>query len=150
MRRPRRRQVKSPNESHDAELAIILPSGTRPVPYGALVTGGSRLSEGAIIHAAVAAQLLGLKVLRLEARIEATPAQLERLERLPPSPEAASAAQPAARSHPKPQRYGDRTRHLRAAREPIIGSRLKEAMDLLAEGAEGLATAGDNKPPERT
>ncbi len=128
---------------------MIVPSRAGAVTYGALVTGGSRLSEGAIIHAAVDAQLLGLKVLRLEARIEATPAQLERLERLPPSPKAASAAQPTARSHPKPQRYGERRRHLRPGREPIIGSRLKEAMDLLTEGAESLTTAANNKPPER-
>ncbi|MGI8552922.1 MAG: hypothetical protein ACR2PL_19360, partial [Dehalococcoidia bacterium] len=50
--------------------------------YGTLVPGGSRLSEGTIIHGTVRARVLGVNLLWLEATIEAAPAQLKKEQRV--------------------------------------------------------------------
>lgn len=109
---------------------------------GTLDAGGSRLSEGAIIHVVARVQVFGLNLVRLEARIDAAPARLRKVERLLPSFHP-SAARPTTRSDRDPERSGEQGWHLPPKREPVIGSRLGEALDLLSEGAASLAAASE-------
>ncbi len=99
--------------------------------YSALVTGGSRLSQGAIIHATVYARVLRVNLLRLDATIEAAPAQLNKVRRLVLS--LGSSARPGPEPLPRPR--------------PVIGSSLDQALGLLNEGAASLAATKERRPP---
>ena len=110
-----------------------------------LVPGGSRLSEGAIIRATVRARVFGLNLIRLEARIEAAPAQLQRIERLLRPQISSAPVGPAPRP---PQGLGRSVNQLQRpgpAPTQVVGSRLNEAMDLLNQGAASLAAANENR-----
>jgi hypothetical protein len=129
---------------------MIVPCGVGARTDRMLVTGGSRLSEGTIIHAAVQAQVLGVNLVRLEARIEAAPAQLAEGQRRPPALDVSTGATAPA----PPDQYAEYGRHLPPAGEPVTGSRLVQAVDLLRQGAASLAAPGelppvDQRPGER-
>lgn len=103
----------------------LLSSDTASAGYETLVIGGSRLSEGTIIHGTVRARLLGVNLLRLEATIEAAPARLTNVQHLVPT--VGSFARPRAVALPGQAR--------------VVGSKLDEALGYLDEGAASLAAA---------
>jgi hypothetical protein len=123
-----------------AAASMVLPSHAARLPHSTLVTGGSRLSEGTIIQASVRARVFGIHLLRIEARIEAAPARLEKTEHILPSlnssaqpwSETRSRRDPPAPTAPRPQ---PSTRQGR-----VVGERLDEALGLLEEAAVSLAT----------
>lgn len=123
----------------------ILPPDAASAAAGTLVTGGSRLSEGAIILITLRARVLGINLLRLEATIEATPARLKQVNRLLPSPSSSARvrAQTLARQAPRARREHTPEARLRQAR--VIGSRLNEALRLLAEGSASLAATTEHR-----
>lgn len=144
LRRPRttpRSELKS-----TAAASVFLPPDAAPAASGRLVTGGSRLSEGAIIHATLRARVLGINLLRLEATIEAAPAQLKKVNRLPPS--LSSSARPWAEAPPRPRQRALREQgpETRPRQARVIGSRLNEALGFLDEGAASLAAATEHRP----
>jgi hypothetical protein len=132
-------------DSHHSGVATAPPSEVDPSTYGAVVTGGSRLSAGAIIHATVWARVFGLNLVRLEARIEATPAQLKKVERVLPSLNPSAVPFSPTRSGRKRESYAERGLPFPPRQEQIIGRRLHEALDLLNEGAASLAAAGQHQ-----
>ncbi len=109
--------------------------------YGTLVRGGSRLSEGTIIHGTIRARVLGVNLLWLEATIEAAPAQLTKAQRvLPPL---SWSAQPRPETPPRPEL----TALIR--QKPVIGNKLHEALAFLEEGAASLAAANEHRTAAR-
>ncbi len=109
--------------------------------YGTLVPGGSRLSQGTIIHGTIRARVLGVNLLWLEATIEAAPAQLKKVQRvLPPL---SWSAQPRPETPPRPLAALSR-------QEPVIGNKLHEALAFLDEGAASLAAANEHRTAARS
>lgn len=96
-------------------------SAALPTVMAGLGAGGRRLSEGAVIQVSARARLMGVRLLRLEATIVASPAATEKRQR----PDATSRAWP----RPAPL----------AVPEGVIGSKLGEAICVLDEGAVRLA-----------
>jgi hypothetical protein len=123
-----------------AAASTVRPSDAGPLLHSTLVTGGSRLSEGTIIQASVRARVFGVRLLRLEARIEAAPARLEKTKHIVPTLN--SSAQPCSETRsrrdppvPTAPRLQPSTRQGR-----VVGERLDEALGLLDEAAVSLAT----------
>ena len=137
MGNPRRPQTRPRDLNRAAAASVVLPPDAAPAS-GRLVTGGSRLSEGAIIHATIRARVLGINLLRLEATIDVAPAQLKQVNRLPPT--LSPSARPWAETPPRQRQRALDEQGLKA-RPPqarVIGSRLTEALGYLDEGAASL------------
>lgn len=92
---------------------------------------GRRLSEGAVIHASVLGRVMGVRLLRLEATLVATPA--------------ASVAQPRPLLPALPSRAAPRARAVSAPNR-VIGSSLGEALSFIDESAASLAAAKQAAP----
>lgn len=143
LRRPKTKPRSDVNSS--APAPVVLPPNAEPAS-GRLVTGGSRLSEGAIIHATIRARVLGITLLRLEATIEVAPAQLKQVNRLPPT--LSPSARPWAETPPRQRQraLGEQGLNARPPQARVIGSRLNEALGYLDEGAATLAAVTEHRP----
>ncbi len=143
LRRPRPKPRSELNST--AAPSVSLPPHAAPAASGRLVTGGSRLSQGAIIHATIRARVLGINLLRLEATIEAAPAQLKKVNRLPP-PLSSSARPWAETPWPRQRALREQSPETRPRQVRVIGSRLNEALGFLDEGTASLAAATEHRP----
>ena len=90
-----------------------------------------RLSQGALVEASIAARVLGLRLLTLDATLVIVPADVAPR---PPEPCGLSALTPA------------RSSEVAAPRSPIVGLGLTDAVRNINEGAELLADARHNGP----
>ena len=142
----RRKPGRGADLSNPAAPPRLLPPDADTGSYGSLIIGGSHLSAGTVIHATVRARVLGFNLLRLEAIVEAAPAQLTKLQQLLAPPGG------SARPHEMPARQelkalsGQRFKPL-PKQERAIGSKLNEALSYLNEGAASLAAANEHRPP---
>jgi hypothetical protein len=119
----------------------LSPPDTFPAAYRTLVAGGSRLSEGAIIHATLRARVLGVNLLKVDATIEAAPGQLQRVQRLVPLLGSSARARPQALPLQGLEAFPRQGR--------ALGSKLDQALGLLDEGAASLAAAKEDRSDGR-
>lgn len=127
-----------------AAVPLVAAAGDRPGVQSELITGGSRLSEGAIIHATVRARVFGVKLLRLEASVHAAPAQLRKVDRLLSVMDSTAPGREVAARRPTGPPAELR---MSAGDRAAIGTRLDEALVLLDEGAASLAAVTAPHPP---
>lgn len=134
MRKPQRRKTERHlDSSGPAAASIHKAQDAATAAYLKPVGEGARMSEGAIIHVTLRARVLGLRLLRLEATIEAAPAQPVKVQRL----------QPPVRSSTRPRSEAF------SLEGRVIGSRLDEALCFIDEGSASLAAANENRPLPR-
>jgi hypothetical protein len=122
-----------------AAASVVLPSDAARLPHSTLVTGGSRLSEGTIIQASVRARVFGIHLLRLEARIEAAPARLEKTQHILSSLTSSARPWSVARSRRDPPALTAPRLQSSTRQGRVVGERLDEALGLLDEAAVSLA-----------
>ncbi len=145
---PTQTKTKPDDLSCPGTTPLVSPPDAASAAAGTLVTGGSRLSEGAIILITLRARVLGINLLRLEATIEATPARLKKVKvnRLLPLPSSSARFRAQTLARHAPLALREHTPEARPPQARVIGSRLNEALGYLDEGAVTLAAVTEHRP----